>query len=303
MLLNFENESLFDSDKLKKSLNTLFSPAFLLDNELRITAMNTEAKIMLFNLAEGDDILPYIPESVAESIAQMMSGEVCSVDFTCGVFNGSANVISGNGEKLLILATMPYSLGAALSTVSGYGQNKKEPDFLENIASELRKEHFTPRLLPFFECSSVLNAFKRELFAIFPETAKSIILHGGDKLFAKGSERDFALIVAELAFICICAANGTPVDIFAECEREELVLSVSCTPSNHAPQALAGIEQLALLASGNLWGLDITEQTENRLAFSLRMPFVKSGEEFLVRDVSAEFLRSLVARIFLRIQK
>ena len=300
----FKNENEFSSDKFQKILETLLSPALLLDSRLRVSAMNAEAKIMLFEIAEGEDILPYLSESAAESIAMMISGEICTVDFVCDSFKGSANVISGNGERLLILATAPYRSRAGIFSDSGYGRGEKDEETPESekLVSRLREEHYKPRLLPFFESGSLLTAFKRELEAAFPETAKRLILHSdGEKYFAKGSERDFALITAELTCFCLCASDGGYVDIFADCEQDELVLSVSCVPSKLGfAEAESGIniEKLALLASGNLWELTVSEQSGDRLAFSLRMPFVKSGEEFLVRDISAEFLRELVASIF-----
>ncbi len=303
-MLNIKNQSELGSDKFQKLLETLLSPALLLDSRLRVSAMNAEAKILLFEIAEGEDILPYLSESAAESIAMMISGEICTVDFKSDSFKGSANVISGNGERLLILATAPHSNRSVLSADLGYGRGEKDEETpeAESLVSRLREEHYKPRLLPFFESGSLLTAFKRELEAAFPETAKRLILHSdGEKYFAKGSERDFALIAAELTCLCLCESDGGFVDIFADCEQDELVISVSCVPSKPVvAEAESGInvEKLALLASGNLWELTISEQSVDRLAFSLRMPFVKSGEEFLVRDISAEFLRELVASVF-----
>ncbi|MBQ8895395.1 MAG: hypothetical protein IJY88_01195 [Clostridia bacterium] len=302
MLFNMLVKVLSENEFGGEMLERLEAPAFLTDNSLCVTAVNTEAALTLCDIREGIDISRFLSESTAETVASMISQELCSADISVKGAKRSATVLCGRECRLFIVGAelgVEKDVFKALGELSGYDMEliraKQAKNNIMDIALQLRAEQFVPRRLPFFSAYSALYALQEELLADHPDVCAHVNFNYIDaKGYAKGSERDFALIAVALVSSLIPQTENGILDISMVCDRESVVLHFLGSVNKEIGVAELKEEHLRLLAEGNAWEL----VKDGNGGYSLIMPFVKGGEEFMVRDISAEFLRKIVAVVF-----
>ncbi len=284
-----------NNEYLLAMLEASKEPALLLDYSLKVIAANIEATVRLSEIAVGSDASKYLSAVAAANIANMAEGEICSAELFAKGLRATATVLCARNAKLMILDSIGYAEEQRHEAAQSEPENKENS--IGSIAARLRAEHFTPRKLPFFDTYTVTNSLIAEIAERFPDIAKRIVFESQEsKLFGIGSQRDFALISAVLLALCAENSENGYIFISSESDPEHLFYRFFCSDADL--YELPEIRRLRLLAEGNLWSLTRVVNDCGRSGYEIRVPQVAIGEEFLVRDISAEFLREAVALAF-----
>lgn len=330
MLISIKMAGELSKEALAERLNSLGFPALLLDGDLKVIAKNTESLEFASKIRIGSKINRYLSEEGAVSVTDMQPGETRTERFTSEKLSCRVSVVCGNECRLFIFRPVGGGLRKGIydkyRKMSGYDVIVSEPEItphefkagtgrenLAEIINRLLETHTATRRLPFFNVFDALMLIKGEIERYAPELAKRIsVSYNGKKLFAEGSERDFALISIFVAAFCCDVSVDSRVYIEADALENELMLRVFCEGMHTADSDSLHISEspleeygfwahlIKLLADGNLWDFKAQINHRDKSEFVLRMPAVAAGEEFYIRDISTEFVRALVSAFFER---
>ncbi len=337
MVINIRTTGKLLPEELSEKLNTLEIPAILLDKELKVIARNTESAEFASFLRKGAKINRYLPEGDGEKVLAMNPCETFITSIKGNQSECRVNIVCGVNCRLVIFQPYQGKLNAEVldkyKKMSGYDTTVELPR-VENepakggkrLASGMSEIIETVILgqsglrgLPFFNSAVLLKSLLSEMANAAPRYSERIKLSlSSDELITEGSDKDFVLMAAFMMLFCLDCSTDGEVSADAKNIGGELVFSVSCK----ADSSVYGIAKLTsirksfrtidpefsesdfliymlkLLADGNLWDLNIGYGIDGRLDFTVRAPYVKSGEEFMVRDISGKFLQKLVAELF-----
>lgn len=333
MLINIRTMGRLMSEELLEKLAGLPYPAVLLDETLKIVEKNRESVEFASFLKKGTKIHRYIPESdIAKLIAMKpcdtLITEVSTVEKRCHV-----NVICGVGCRLIVFQPAVSGLFSGVSEkymkMSGYDADiqkdgvyasedihirrfsKKFSEIIESVCAA----HCEILALPFFNVAAILTRLVSEIELIAPRKIKINLDLSSSELIGEGSEKDFVLVSAFMISLCLESMADGELTVLAEDQMGEMVLSVFCDSQSSAygmaksasmrmRQGNSSADEndflvymLKLLADANLWDISVSSDM-GKSGFVLRIPCVKSGEEFTVRDASVEFIGSVVAEVF-----
>lgn len=301
-------------------------PTVVLDAELKVAGKSRTASKYTCGIRVGARIDRFLPEGDAIRLGEMLEGEVFTTSVVTAKTKCRVNAV--RYADCYVLVFRPLSGGIREEMLSRYGRmsgydlrldmdtdNENAPaqaqSRLSCIVEALIDESEAMRRLPFFDAASVLNRIKDEASRRRGVYGKRLNESFSLKhALAEGAERDFALVSAFAIGFCLDFGEGE-VDITLENEENELEIIISCALGEDVGRATHAVSYLditkrgfdetklaaysaRLLAEANLWEL-YTEVCGGRISFTLRMPYIKSGEEFFVREISAEFLREIVA--------
>ncbi len=328
MVINIRTACGYLPDELAEKLNMLEYPAVLLDKDLKVTAKNGEAFGFVPFLRRGTKITRFLPEGDEAKVKEMITCDTLISSINKDGKSFRVNIICGFDCYLVILRPESASLRAEVFSkyekMSGYEADITEPETftdrkqgkssgIADLIEPALYKHLSPHPLPFFNSSAILNAFLSELERAFPNyrsRIKSSISE--EELISEGDEKDFILIIAFMISLCLDFSESQ-VSLEAEKDQNELVFRVSANAdesvydvarlvslSKGFANSADGFNEsdlraymLKLLADGNLWDFSIG-YNGGRLDFTLRTPYVKRGEEFMVRDISAAFVVKVI---------
>ncbi|MBO5870640.1 MAG: hypothetical protein J6Q89_07825 [Clostridia bacterium] len=317
-------------DELAEKLNMLEYPAVLLDKDLKVVSKNNEANGFARFLRKGAKISRFLPEGDETKVKNMISGDTLVSSISANGISFRVNIIHGFDCYLVILhaesAGLRDGVASKYMRMSGYDVDITEPEKpskqpkmpigLERIIENALLKHSSPHSLPFFNSAAIIKGLTNELQKANKTLSDRIKCSVAEnELISEGNEKDFILILAFMISLCLDFSED---DIFLEAknEKDELVFRVSSNvdASVYGVARLASLSKgfgnsengfeesdfyaylLKLLSDGNLWDFSI-DCHSGKLNFTLRTPYVRSGEEFMVRDISAEFIINVVKEL------
>ncbi len=307
-------------DEVAGRLELLGAPALLFDEALRTVEKSQDAVVMTSHIRRGVKLNRFIPEEHIGVLLSMQWGETFVTEIRSETEKCRATVICGNGWYLAVLQPLMSGLRERVCEkyikMSGYDTSLRERMLCVKEASLYSRKHKTlfdigeqilselevSKGLPFFDAvkisKSVVNEIARNSQTISERIEFS---HDEEKLIAEGNERDFVLLCAfAVAFCASCCDGG--IDVKLEHYSNGIAFTVSGNGINkefsNGDDSDFWRHLMKLLSDSNLWDFS-SRVTENRnLGFCLNMPYVKSGEEFAVRDILPLTALKVIGAIF-----
>lgn len=292
-------DNFINAEHLQKMLDSTEDAALLLDRRFRVVEMNLEARLHI-PLSVGTDISECFLNGGIDKLQNIMSGEICSVDIILNEAETTAAVFCACDRLLLFVGEIGYSTSLCALKSSGIGEIGCAR--LWSVAEKLIEEGYQLRTLPFFDISAVSDAILSEISLQHPCLRKRISFENRCfDSFGIGSEQGFTLIFAAICSLLLDFMGGESITVKSECGRNSLYLDFlsseprfSPLPSNQSGE----LRRIRLIAESNLWSFKVFSDVSGRAGYRLILPLVKSGEEFLVRDIISEFIRETVALAF-----
>lgn len=314
MRFGIKTVGLFTIDEMIDFAERQEYPAVLLDEKLTVIKKNDAARAELNFLKLGCSAVRYIsPESIDE-IKSLRPSDTLAIVIDRNGSKCRANVICGTDALLVVcsdISGMYSALCEKHKAFSGYDieihhgiseQNTNEHRGLAEIVDNLLSEHTKRTEMSFFNAAEAANRLFDELNRQKSQGRDFRLFVSGNELITEGSCRDFLLIAAALTALCLDNCGGC-VSAVLKNEDDELAFEVCCNGVGNMPDefdfesenGLIGYTA-KLLAEANLW--DVLRINESgRSGFVLRMPFVKSGEEFSAFDETEEFYAFVASKV------
>lgn len=292
-------DNFINAEHLQKMLDSTEDAALLLDRRFRVVEMNLEARLHI-PLSVGTDISECFLNGGIDKLQNIMSGEICSVDILLNGEETTAAVFCACDRLLLFVGDLGYSTSLRALKSSEVGESIRAR--LWSVAEKLIDEGYQLRTLPFFDISAVSDAILSEISLQHPCLRKRIRFENRCfESFGIGSEQGFTLIFAAICSLLLDFLDGESITVKTECGRNSLYLDFLSSESRFSPlpsNQSGELRRIRLIAEANLWSFKTFSDTGGRVGYRLVLPLVKSGEEFLVRDIISEFIRETVALAF-----
>ena len=326
MFINIKTCRGFLPDEAAEEIENLEFPAVLLDKNLKLLQKNILAKKFGSDLRKGMKFSRFLKEDDVEKIGSMSLGETLFLSVKNGDNEFRANVICGVDCYLVLMRAGSMQLRDTVlekyRKMSGYDStivaekipvdNEKRVSAIEEIIAEALFKQLSPRTLPFFNTATIYKGILDEFKTVIPDLTKRVTLKiPQEELIGEGDEKDFCFMFSAMLSLCLDFADGE-VKVESKNDGDELVVSVIAdidvltygiarltafenSKYNLDPSDELGflVYMLKLLSDSNLWDFSVTCK-EGQLRFSLRTPYVKRGEEFMVHDISASYIKKLV---------
>lgn len=332
MIIGIRTDGVFSLSELKADKEFFGMPILIMDDALKIVAKNKEASMYTSDIRIGAKLNRFIPESDIDKIKDMRSGEILLTSVNTEGAECRVNVLRGIDCRVAVLYPVGGGVFKGINEkygrMSGYDLKLSKASPMQipksdshcvhggiaEIVDRLASEHTVSQRLPFFDSGSVFARIVSETKALSPCCSSRLIcVPPGEKLITAGSERDFALMAAFAVAFCLDCSDGEVyasalklddrIEVTVACEIGALIPDMSkVTEFRKYFGGLKGEMSepafwaylLRLFADSNLWELDVRVSGGNRLEFIVRMPFIKSGEEFWVRDFYDCFVHDIL---------
>lgn len=301
-------------------LDLLGAPTLLFDENLKTVCKSRSASAMTSRIRRGIKLNRFIPEEHIGILLSMQWGETFVTEIRSEPEKYRATVICGNGWYLAVLQPITSELRECVcekyGKMSGYDillsertvcakedhayseKMKKLFDIGENILSGLA----VSRQLPFFDSVRMIKCIVEGIAENSRNLSeKPVLMYGEEKLIAEGNERDFALLCAFAVASCVLCCDGG-IGVSLEHFSDEIALTVVGGGINE--EFSNGVDGgfrmylMKLLSDSNLWDFSVHITETRDLSFRLTMPYVKSGEEFAVRDIMPSDVLNEITAIF-----
>ena len=325
MFINIKTGRGFMPDEVMEEMENIEFPAVLLDKNLKVLKKNSASR-KFESLRKGMKFSRFLTESDEAKIRLMSLGETLFLAVANQNSEFRANVICGVDCHLVLMRVGSMKLRDAVvekyQRMSGYDStmiandllidNEKHISAIEGIVVEALFKQLSPRTLPFFNALTITNGILGEFANTFSDFLSRVTVKiSQDELVSEGDEKDFALMFAAMVSLCLDFAENE-IRIELRNEGDELVVSLvaDVDVSDYGIARLTSLDKnesmldaadelgfltymLKLLSDCNLWDFLVTCK-DGQLRFSLRTPYVKRGEEFMVHDISTLYIKKLV---------
>ena len=322
MFINIKASALLTKERFIEDAERINSPAIFADGSFKIIAKTKSVNELLRGVRKGTKLTRFLPETAVFEIENMQSDSVCRTDFLtingiCGVVvirkeDGYLMVFDNLFSELLKSANDVYG------KMSGY-DNKLEDenwdfaycsDKLKELLGEILASLKITKGLPFFEVVSVVRhiASKTKDAVAEKEIAFEI---SDERILTVGNKKDFA--AATVLLIAFLLKTESSISVKLEANDETIGLSVlgngDFLPFErlNVRGFLDGLETrkdnrfllylIKLIADANLWDFKTVSDFGGFSGFRLVLPFIKSGEEFLLREDENDYIDELVEKL------
>ena len=322
MLINVKSLSTLSQEAVSRTYIEAERPTVVADLNFKLVAKTRSVNQFLPSVRRGTKLTRFLSEKAVFDIKNMESESVYHTDILTKNSDISAVIIRKDENYLMIFDRF---FGEILgNTVEVYGKmsgydNKlcDESDPLSirrNKIKELLGDALDTfkviRGLPFFESVSVIRyiaaklsktEFGRKIEFSFPD----------EKVLTSGNEKDFAEIL--MLLISFLSEDSPDISVGLEVGDDVISLSVIgnsgflpferidlkrylCSPEKKDDNSIL-LYIVKLLSDANLW--DVNPIFENGISgFRLILPYIKSGDEFLLREHDFDYIDGLIEAFF-----
>jgi hypothetical protein len=318
MFINLKTSSLTTKESFFETAYKINSPAILADGSFKIIAKTKSVNNFLCGVRKGTKLTRFLPEKAVFEIENMQAESIFRTEFLTSNGDFGVVVIRKEDSYLILFdrlfSELLKSANEVYGKMSGYDNELDGENWVFAYCSDKLKELLGDILaslkiskgLPFFEAVSVVRHIesKLEKATIEKEIAFEI---SDERLLTTGNKKDFAAAIVIL--VAFLLKSGRNISVKLNANDEIIALSVlgngDFLPFErlNVRSFLDGFETykdnrfllylVKLISDANLW--DFKTVSENGFSgFRLVLPFIKSGEEFLLREEENDYIDELI---------
>ena len=319
MILYFNTLSSLTEADLSQQGRFQDQPLIIADENFKLIAKTRIVNEYLSNVRKGTKLTRFLSDEAISEISNMQPQSACRSEF----FTKNGNypiVIVRNNERLLIVLDRFFSeiyknATEVYGKLSGYDSpmlDENSPfapcfDKAHAILGDVLASLSVIKGLPFFETVSLLQHIASRVKNIEIGRSVSFSLEN-EKMLTSGNERDFATaVVLMLSFLL---KNENEVSIKLQKDGEIINLSVLgnggflpferfelrrflCDGDTKTDEGFF-VYLVKLLSDANLWDFGVVFEENKFSGFNLQLPYIKSGDEFLLRENDFSYIDTLL---------